>query len=122
MTEQRREHYRVYYPDSLRPTILTENKIHKVIDISEDSVKFKTNDIETFSIGNMFSGNIKFHDDPELIDCRGQILRVIDNEVIIFLEKPISVQRIKLENIFIAYKFQLFLINNFSLYKQSVEQ
>jgi len=122
MMKQRREHYRVSYPDTLRPLILTESKTHKVIDISVDGVRFKIDKTETFSAGNIFSGYIKFHDDPELVDFNSQILRVANDEIIVFFEKPISIQRIKIENIFIAYKLQLSLLmsnlspaNNFSI-------
>jgi len=120
MAEQRRENYRINYPESLRPSILIENKTYKVIDISINSLKFTTDNTEIFSVGNIFSGNIKFYDDAEFIDFKGQILRVVNDEIIVFLEKPISLQRIKLENIFIAYRLQLLLMSNLAASKQSV--
>ena len=120
MVVQRREHYRVNYPDSLRPTILTETKIHEVIDISLNSIRFKIDDSETFSIGDSFSGQLKFYDDLDTVKFEGQILRILDKEIIISLERPLSIQRIKQENLFIAYKLQLLLLSNLPLYNQSV--
>jgi hypothetical protein len=120
MVKQRREHYRVNYPENLRPMILTDNQILSVIDISADGIKFKTGNAEEFTIGSLFSGHIKFYDDPELIDCKGQIIRQSNEIVTLFLEKPIPVERIKLENLFIAYKLQLLLMNNLNPRKQSI--
>jgi len=112
MMNQRREHYRISYPDTLRPLILTESKTYKIIDISVDGVRLKTDKAETFSAGNIFSGYIKFYDDPELVDFNGQILRTDNDEIIVFFENPITIQRIKIENLFIAYKLQLSLLMN----------
>ena len=104
MPEQRREYFRLEYPETYRPTLQSRNEDYEVVDLSEFGVKFKVNDIEPFLLGDEVAANIRFHDD-EYFECRGKVIRFGQAEVVINLSDPLPLQKIRSEHIYLINKY-----------------
>ena len=104
MTEQRREYYRVEYPVVDRPVLSAKAGKFEVIDVSEFGVRFKQENTRLFEPGMYLDARIRFGDGNEYV-CSGRVLRCTDDSVSAQLHHPISMQRIRAENIYLLHTY-----------------
>jgi len=104
MTEQRREYYRVEYPILDRPVLSAKAGQFEVIDVSEFGVRFKQENPCLFEPGMHLDARIRFNDGNEF-ECRGRVLRCDEESVSAQLHKPISMQRIRAESIYLLQTY-----------------
>ncbi|MCW9013914.1 MAG: PilZ domain-containing protein [Gammaproteobacteria bacterium] len=98
MSKQQREYYRINYPMAERPSLISREEEFEVIDVSEYGVKFKIQEISPFILGEEVTADIRFSDD-EVYPCSGHINRYTNKEVVILLETPIPLNKIRSEHI-----------------------
>ena len=96
MTQQRREYFRINYPITERPSLITRDRTFEVIDVSEYGVRFKIPADSPFLVGEEIRADIRFPDD-EIYICNGQINRHTDRDAVILLGTPIPLQKIRSE-------------------------
>ena len=104
MTTQRREYFRLAYPKDCRPTLSSQQHEFEVLDVSEYGLKFHTDGLDEFSLGQKMMAHIRFYDDEEY-ECMGKIIRLGDSEVAVNLTLPLPLQKIRSEHIFLINKF-----------------
>jgi hypothetical protein len=103
MDKQQRELFRVEFPQFYSPSLHLEDGRYDVQDLSECCVRFKVEAKDVFKVTENVFGIIHFPDD-DIYDCSGTVVRVSDDDVIIELDKPIPLQKIKSEHLSVLHK------------------
>jgi hypothetical protein len=104
MTEQRREYYRVEYPIIDRPVLSAKAARFEVVDVSEFGVRFKQEPMRLYEPGMDLNARIRFNDGNEF-ECCGKVLRCDDDTVSVLLHKPLSIQRIRAESVYLLMTY-----------------
>ena len=73
--EKQREHFRLKFPVSYRPSFLVGKDSYKIVDISEYGVKLKLDEPSVFSVKDDFRGFISFLDGMQC-SFSGQVVRI----------------------------------------------
>ncbi len=98
MRGDRREFYRVEYPDGYRPKMVLRHKAgevkkYEVIDISEKGINIVGKEMSELRPKSKIDAQITFTD-GESVDIKGKVLRVNEDQVAIYLAKGIPLPRI----------------------------
>lgn len=104
MAEQRREYFRVEYPIVERPVFSITTGKFDVIDVSEFGVRFNVSVAHDFVPGQMIAGKIRFGD-GRAYDCMGEVVRVDDYSVSMYLHTPIPMLRIQKETVHLMMSY-----------------
>ena len=84
----KREHYRIRYPLSCRPSLIVLNQKCEVVDISEHGISFVCNKVHELHPDLEVEARITFKD-GESLNLEGKILRI--NKRIAVLYLPVSI-------------------------------
>ena len=101
---QRREYFRVEYPATDRPEVVTRDARFSVIDISEYGIKFQSGPSSEFPLGEALSVDIRFGD-GEKIGLVGKIIRKDREEIVVNLDVPIPLRKIRSEHIYLISNY-----------------
>ena len=101
----RREFYRLSYPNSDRPLIRFGKKVLPVAEISEEGVKI-AHDGQCPALDEPFRGTIIFQD-GEQATVEGVVYRLDDRDFVVKLTQGISIRRITLEQLWLKEKFPI---------------
>ena len=93
MQKDRRNFYRILYPDVSCPKLLLSGYTFNVIDISEEGLRFNNLSHDGFKNGLGVSGSVTFPDGESFL-IYGEVKRVNDKEVSISLKRPIPLRKI----------------------------
>ena len=98
MRGDRREFYRVEYPDGYRPKMVLRHKAGEVkkcdvVDISEKGISIAGEEVSELKPKSKIEAQITFMD-GESVDVKGKVLRVNEDQVAIYLAKGIPLPRI----------------------------
>jgi len=104
MTEQRREFYRVEFPEQERPMLFLDEISYEVLDICEAGIRFEVDDISSFIANDRLNAQIRFRDGA-VVDTSGDILYQRDNSLVVILDKPISLRRVRAEHLYLINKY-----------------
>ena len=91
--ENKRQHYRIVYPLTARPSLKITRKEFEVVDISESGIRFLNKKWAPFTPGVKIEAELTFND-GESLDIEGEILRVNDQVSILKLHKSIPFWKI----------------------------
>jgi hypothetical protein len=99
----RRQCYRVIYPDDYHPTLLVKNTEFEIMDLSETGLKIRLQ--ENIKLpGDLFHAQVKLHDDIS-VEVMGRIIRITGEHAAMFLVvKKIPYQFILSEQAFLRQK------------------
>ena len=97
-TVQRRRHYRLGYPITLRPIFQTQLGTFAVLEISEGGIKFRFDRDSPEFLDLIISGIVQFHDGTTLA-VEGGIVRIERNRAIAQLDCHIPTNRIRREEL-----------------------
>lgn len=75
MSDERRRHFRLRYPISVRPPIEIDGNVFSVVDLSEGGLKFHGSRSTYPAAGTNVVGKIQFSDGTRA-EVRGQMVRV----------------------------------------------
>lgn len=95
-----REHYRVAYPQALRPKLVVHGIGFEVVDISERGIRFRLGDAQQPEAGLELQGEVRFKR-GETITVRGTVLRVHNGEVAAHLDDSIPSRVVRDEQRFL---------------------
>jgi hypothetical protein len=97
--ECRRRHFRIFYKSGEHPVFETFKQHFKVIDISEQGIRFTKGQHDFFQRDAEIAGILNFPFDHEKIEVKGRIVRVTEHDVAIELSATgrIPLQRIMME-------------------------
>jgi hypothetical protein len=100
---ERRQSYRVIYPQDYHPVLVVRNIEFEILDLSETGLKFKVK--ENLKLpGDLFHAEVKLHDDKK-IEVMGRIIRITGEHAAMFLVvKKIPYQFILSEQAFLRQK------------------
>jgi len=104
MVDQKRDYFRLEYPNEYRPALRLQDRQYQVVDVSEYGIKFIAHEPGSFVVGQQLDGEIVFHDQDVCI-CRGKVIRLGKRSVILQLTEPVPLHKIRSENIFLISQF-----------------
>ena len=108
--EQRRAHFRLFYPESERPVMDANGQQHRVVEIAEGGIRIVVNRGESMQLGDAFGGDICFHDDG-VERVAGEVYRLDEVLAVIKLANGLSLHRVMLEQAYIKKKYPMFIAN-----------
>ncbi len=101
----RRQSYRVMYPQEYHPVLLIRNIEYDVLDLSETGLRFKIKENVKLP-GDLFHAVVKLHDEKN-IEVLGRIVRITGEHAAMFLVvKKIPYQFILSEQAYLRLKAQ----------------
>jgi hypothetical protein len=96
--EDRRQHYRLFYPREFAPGLIINGRLFIVLDICERAVRFRRDASRYYESGQRISATLLFNDGTKF-DVTGWVGRVRDNDVVVLLTKHIPYQKIMAEQV-----------------------
>jgi hypothetical protein len=100
---ERRQSYRIIYPQDYRPKLIINNIQFEILDLSETGLRFQLK--ENLKLpGDLFHAKVKLHDDS-CIEILGRIIRITGEHAAMFLVvKKIPYQFILSEQAYLRQK------------------
>ncbi len=95
-----REHYRVAYPQQLRPKFMVQGFTFDVVDVCERGLRFQLATAEPPDPGFEVAGTLRFRR-GETVPVRGTVLRVVEGEVAVRLDDRVPLRVIMDEQRFL---------------------
>ena len=100
---ERRQSYRVVYPQDYHPVLLIRNSEYEILDLSETGLRFRLKENQKLP-GDLFHAQVKLHD-GSTIEVLGRIVRITGEHAAMFLVvKKIPYQFILSEQSFLRQK------------------
>jgi hypothetical protein len=88
-----REHYRIEYPTAARPTLIAGSVAHEVVDVSEQGLRFRMAQGESWDLGDTVAGSVRFQQRGE-VRVSGVVVRIIEKEIAVRLSTGIPLKMI----------------------------
>lgn len=104
MVEQKREYFRVEFPNSYRPSLTMDVDNYEIEDVSEFGMKFKVGEGNPFTVNDLIIGTITFPDGKDF-DLSGQVTRIDDGCVILELAEPLPLSKIRAEHLYLISNY-----------------
>jgi len=104
MPEQRREFFRVEFPVRERPELFLDEFSYEVLDLCEAGIRFEVDDITPLIRSGRIDAQIRFRDGT-VVDSSGDILYRRQNSIVVILDKPISLRRVRAEHLYLINKY-----------------
>ena len=104
MSEQRREFYRVEFPEHERPQLLLDECSYEVLDVCEAGIRFEVEDVASLISNGRVDAQMRFRDGA-LVDSSGTILYQRENSIVVILDQPISLRRVRAEHLYLINKY-----------------
>ncbi len=88
---EQRKYFRLSYKSKqVMPTLRVHNREFNVSEISEQGMRVITRDPTLFSIGDIVKGEVLLNSIDSNIQVDGKVLRLVGDEVILFLREGLS--------------------------------
>ena len=100
---QRRRHYRVRYPITVRPLFVSQLGTFEVVELSEGGIKFRFDRDSLEYLNFTIFGEIQFHDGKS-VPIQGNIIRLERNRAVAQLTSQIPPKRIRKEELLVIRK------------------
>lgn len=100
----RRNYFRLYYPQSHCPYYRLNGRNYNVIDLSEEGMRFQNDPKSHISFNDALAGTLNFPDGESYL-VRGTITRLTDEEVVVVLNTPVPLRKIVAEQIDLISRF-----------------
>ncbi|MCW8956908.1 MAG: hypothetical protein OQL09_08500 [Gammaproteobacteria bacterium] len=104
MPEQKREFYRVEFPEQESPVLFLNEICYKVLDICEAGIRFEVEDMGSLIRNGRIDAQLRFRDGA-MVDSSGNILYQRENSIVIILDQPISLRRVRAEHLYLINKY-----------------
>ena len=103
--EKQRQHHRLVYPDSYRPSLMMDASYdYEIADVSEYGLKVKVNDDLAFMVDDSVIASIAFPDGKEF-DLSGRVVRVDQGYAGLQLDAPLPQSIITTEALYLIRHF-----------------
>ena len=100
MVEQKREYFRVEFPQSYRPSLEMDVDHYEIADVSEFGIRFNAGGDNSFTINDLIIGTIVFPDGKDF-ELSGQVTRIDDGYVSLELAEPLPLSKIRAEHLYL---------------------
>jgi hypothetical protein len=106
-SSQKRDHYRLEYPVSDRPSVLINGQQYEIVDVSEQGMKFKCENKITPDQDAPFKATV-FFKDGKSFDVSGTILRYNPDQdhCVVLLSKGIPLAKMIEEQLILIRKYK----------------
>lgn len=81
--DDRRQNYRIIYPDTYHPSLIIRNVEFDIMDLSETGLRFKLKENVKLP-GDLFHAEVKLHDNSN-IEILGRIIRISGQHAAMFM-------------------------------------
>ena len=81
--DDRRQNYRIIYPETYHPNLIIRNIEFDIMDLSETGVRFKLKENVKLP-GDLFHAEVKLHDDSN-VEVLGRIIRISGQHAAMFM-------------------------------------
>ena len=81
--DERRQNYRIIYPETYHPSLMIRNIQFDIMDLSETGVRFKLKENVKLP-GDLFHAEVKLHDNSS-IEVLGRIIRISGQHAAMFM-------------------------------------
>ena len=82
-TDDRRQNYRIIYPEAYHPSLVIRNIPFEIIDLSETGLRFKLKENVKLP-GDLFHAEVKLHDESN-VEILGRIIRISGQHAAMFM-------------------------------------
>jgi hypothetical protein len=97
---ERRQYYRLMYPQELAPEVVILGTTFRVLDIAEKGMRFLKDFYVRMDTGQSIRGVLIFQDLSKF-EFQGYILRVVNREAVVIFLKNLPYQKIMSEQLFL---------------------
>jgi len=97
---ERRQYYRLSYPQELAPEVVILGITFRVMDISEKGIRFRKDFHIRLDTGQSVRGVLIFQDLSKH-EFQGYVLRVVNREAVVIFIKTLPYQRIMSEQLYL---------------------
>ncbi|MDO9122623.1 MAG: PilZ domain-containing protein [Anaerolineaceae bacterium] len=81
--DDRRQNYRIIYPETYHPSLMIRNIQYDILDLSETGVRFKLKENVKLP-GDLFHAEVKLHNDST-VEILGRIIRITGQHAAMFM-------------------------------------
>lgn len=81
--DDRRQNYRIIYPETYHPSLMIRNIQYDILDLSETGVRFKLKENVKLP-GDLFHAEVKLHNDSN-VEILGRIIRITGQHAAMFM-------------------------------------
>lgn len=83
VNDDRRQNYRIIYPETYHPSLVIRNIPFDIMDLSETGLRFKLKDNVKLP-GDLFHAEVKLHDNSN-VEILGRIIRISGQHAAMFM-------------------------------------
>lgn len=94
MSFENRRFFRIKYPVDFRPELIIDGHIYKLVDVSVSGMRFIGTNVKNLEVGNLIVATIGFQTGAR-VTVRGNIVRIIDDYVMVNFENHIPKKVLK---------------------------
>ena len=104
VAEQKREYFRVEFPNIYRPFLVMNNEKFEIEDVSEFGMRFKVDELNLFLVNELIVADIVFPD-GNMFELSGNIVRIDNGYVSMELSIPLPLSKIRAEHTYLLKHF-----------------
>lgn len=104
MLEQKRQYFRVEYPESYRPSLTTEVEQFSIQDVSEYGIRVKVNENSLLTLERSVLATIAFCD-GNAFELTGQVVRINEGFAGFQLATPLPLSLIRSEHLYLIKNY-----------------
>jgi C4-type Zn-finger protein len=106
--KQRRQYYRLPYPEKAKPPLTTEDGVlYRIHEIAENSLVLEQNEKLPLKVDDQICGMVIFHNEGKE-NVKGKVLRLDERGAVIILSKGIKQRNVLQEQTYLSRNFPLF--------------
>jgi C4-type Zn-finger protein len=106
--KQRRQYYRLLYPEKAKPPLTTEDGIlYRIHEIAENSLVLEQNEKLLLKVDDQISGMVIFHNEGEE-SVKGKVLRLDGQGAVVILSEGIKQRNVLHEQTYLSRNFPFF--------------
>jgi hypothetical protein len=100
---ERRDHFRIIYPQRVRPRLSAGHQTYEVVDLSEGGLRLApAAGAPVPSVGDELTGALRFRRDGETVLIRGTVVRVEPNHIALQLAVGLGYKLVVAEQRFVV--------------------
>ena len=101
---EKRNHYRIQYPENDCPSLMIDGHHYRVVDLSEKGIMFVASNFKDFPPEKEITGSVTFQDNESFL-VRAAVQRNTKENISVVLIKPLPLRKIMAEQRYLITKY-----------------